>query len=157
MDRAFGWLVAAAALAAGGDAVEAQAPRATGAIVVVVESSDPAIRPEAFRRQLADELAVPVSALGTSDGVSSLVVIQVAGDGPARVHIQRPSHPPRRLTVERGAARWLVEGVLDALGRASLVTWEGEARPAAGPRLAEWEEPSEPRKESGTALDPPPR
>jgi len=156
MDRALGWLAFIAAIAAIGDeAVAAQAARATGPIVVLVESTDPEVRPETLRRQLAEALDVPVRALGAAEGERSLVLVQVSRGEAARVRIQRPDQPARRLTVARGAGTWLVDGVLDAMGRASLVTWEGEARPTMGPRLAEWEEPE--LVESGAALDPPPR
>jgi hypothetical protein len=157
MDRALGWVVLVAALGAiGGQEAAAQTPRATGPIVVVVESTDPAIRPASFRRELADALDVPVRALGAGAGERSLVLVQVSPDGPAQIRIQRPNQPPRRTTVARGSGTWLARGVLDAMGRASLVTWEGVARPPTGPRLAEWEEP-EAAVESGAALDPPPR
>lgn len=127
-----------------------------GPIVVVVESGDPAVRPAAFRRELAEALGVPVRALGATDAERSIVMVQVLEGEPARVRIQRPGVAPRRTTIPRGSGPWLLEGVIEAMRGASLVTWEGDARRPAGPRLAEWEEP-EPTVESGEALDPPPR
>jgi len=125
-------------------------------LVVVVESTDPAVDPGTLRRELAEALGVPVHALGTSEDERSVVMVHVRPDEPARVRIQRPGQPPRRSTIPRGQPRWLLEGVIEAMRGASLVTWDGDARRLAGPRLAEWEEP-DPAVESGAALDPPPR
>jgi len=139
------------ALAAGATATAQPPP-----IVVVVESSDPAVEPEAFRRALAEALGVPVRALGTNEAERSVVMVQVLPDEPARVRIQRPGQAPRRSVVARGDGRWLVDGVIEAMRGALLVTWDGDARRATGPRLADWEEP-EGHEESGERLDPPPR
>ena len=66
------------------------------------------------------------------------------------------------MAIPRGRGDWLVEGVIQAMRGASLVTWEGQTRTTTGPPLADWEEPAEVDRserdvESGTALDPPPR
>lgn len=125
-------------------------------IVVVVESNDPAITPDAFRRQLSEALGITVQPLGGTASERSVVMVQVLTGEPARVRIQRPGQAPRRSVVARGPGSWLLAGVIEAMRGASLVTWEGDTRRVAGPQLADWEEPAEP-VESGAALDPPPR
>ncbi len=125
-------------------------------VVVVVESADPAIEPEAFRRQLSEALGVAVQPLGSTDAERSVVMVQVVAGEPARIRIQRPGRAPQRSIVARAPGRWLLDGVIEAMRGASLVTWDGAARRPVGPRLAEWEEPAVP-VESAEGLDPPPR
>lgn len=113
-----------------------------GALALIVESDDPAVRPEELRRTLAERTGWAVLDLSHAEGSEPQVIVALGPQGPATVVVRVADRPSHRFQIVRGPeSGWILDGLAAVVAAvapdrpAALRSWSGRPAPSRGRSL----------------------